>query len=99
MADVKYTLRKIIFEWDSQKAAANFRKHSITFEASCEVFFDPFVCYLSDEVIGEELRETIIGLTPNWQLLYVVYVMRTDKIRIISARLVTNAERETYENQ
>lgn len=99
MPNVKYTLHNIIFEWDSQKAAANLRKHNITFEVACEAFFDPFVCYLSDEMIDGELRETIIGLTPNWQLLYVVYVIRGELIRIISARLVTNAERETYENQ
>ncbi len=62
-------------------------------------FFDPFICYLDDETRDGELREAIMGLSTNWQLLYVVYVMRDDIIRIISARLVTNAERETYENQ
>ncbi|MGC1378968.1 MAG: BrnT family toxin [Anaerolineales bacterium] len=97
--NVKYSLHNIAFEWDSSKAAANLRKHSVTFELACEAFFDPFVCYLDDEVIEGELRETIIGLSANWQLLYVVYVMRDDMIRLISARLVTNPERETYENQ
>lgn len=97
--NVKYSLHNIVFEWDGQKAATNIRKHGITFELACEAFFDPFICYLDDEVIDGELRETIIGLATNWQLLYVVYVMRDEIIRIISARLVTNAERETYENQ
>jgi uncharacterized DUF497 family protein len=99
MMDVAYSLHNIAFKWDSQKAAANLRKHSITFELACEAFFDPFVCYLDDEMIDGEIRETIIGLSMNWQLLYVVYVMRDDIIRIISARLVTNLERETYENR
>ena len=99
MVHVTYSLHSVSFEWDIQKAAVNLRKHSVTFETACEAFFDPFVCYLSDEVIDGELRETIIGLTPNWQLLYVVYVMRDEIIRIISARMVTNAEREAYENQ
>ena len=97
--NVKYSLHNIAFEWDSSKAAANLHKHSVTFELACEAFFDPFVCYLDDEVIEGELRESIIGLSTNWQLLYVVYVMRDDMIRLISARLVTNPERETYENQ
>ena len=97
--NVKYSLHNIGFQWNSQKAAANLRKHSITFELACEAFFDPFVCYLDDETIDGEFRETIIGLSTNWQLLYVVYVLRDDIIRIISARLVTNSERETYENQ
>ncbi len=94
-----YTLHNIAFEWDSRKATTNFRKHDISFELACEAFFDPFVCYLDDEIIDDELRESVVGLTTTWQLLYVVYVLHDDIIRIISARLVTNTEREAYENQ
>lgn len=97
--NVKYTLHNVIFEWDSQKAAVNLRKHDVSFELACEAFFDPFVCYLDDEIVGSELRERIVGLTTTWILLYIVYVMRDDRIRIVSARLVTKAEREIYENQ
>jgi uncharacterized DUF497 family protein len=97
--NVKYTLHNIVFEWDSEKAAVNLRKHNVTFELACEAFFDPFVCYLDEEIVGTELREKIVGLTTTWLLLYIVYVMRDDVIRIVSARLVTNAEREVYENQ
>jgi uncharacterized DUF497 family protein len=97
--NVKYTLHNIVFEWDSEKAAVNLRKHNVTFELACEAFFDPFICYLDEEIVGTELREKIVGLTTTWLLLYIVYVMRDDVIRIVSARLVTNAEREVYENQ
>ena len=97
--NVRYSLHNIAFEWDRRKAAANFRKHNVSFELACEAFFDPFVYYLEDETIDGELRETIIGLSTTWQLLYVVYILRDDSIRIISARLVTKAEREAYENQ
>lgn len=96
---VKYTFHDIVFEWDSKKAAVNLRKHNVSFELACESFFDPFVCYLDDEIVGTELRERIVGLTTNWLLLYIVYVMRDESIRIISARMVTKAEREIYENQ
>jgi len=96
---VKYTFHDVIFEWDSKKAAVNLRKHNVTFELACESFFDPFVCYLDDEIVGTELRERIVGLTTAWVLLYIVYVMRDESIRIISARTVTKAEREIYENQ
>lgn len=97
--NVRYTLHNILFEWDSQKAAVNLRKHDVSFELACETFFDPFVCYLDDEIVGSELRERIVGLTTNWILLYVVYVMCDDRIRIVSARSVTKTEREIYENQ
>jgi uncharacterized DUF497 family protein len=97
--NVKYSLHNIAFEWDSAKAAANVRKHHIAFELACEAFFDPFVCHFDEEIVGGEHRETIIGLATTWQLLYVVYVLRSDMIRIISARLATSAERDTYEDQ
>jgi len=97
--NVRYSLHNIAFEWDSRKAASNFRKHNVSFELACEAFFDPFVFYLDDETIDGEHRETIIGLATTWQLLYVVYVMRDDIIRIISARSITKVEREVYENQ
>jgi uncharacterized DUF497 family protein len=97
--DVQITLHNIAFEWDSRKAATNVRKHDVSFEVACEVFFDPFLRYLEDEIVESELRETIIGMTKNWRLLYVVYVLRDDIIRIISARKVTKSERMWYENQ
>jgi uncharacterized DUF497 family protein len=96
---IQYTLQDIAFEWDSQKAITNFRKHRIKFELAAEAFFDPFVCYLDEQIVGSELRERLVGLTTSWQLLLVVYAMRGDVIRIISARMVTKAEREIYENQ
>ena len=97
--NVRYALHNVAFEWDSQKAVANLRKHKVNFELAGEAFFDPFVCYLDEEIVGSELRERLVGLTTSWLLLLIVYVMRADIIRIISARLVTKAEREVYENQ
>jgi hypothetical protein len=31
----------VTFEWDARKAAANFKKHRVTFEDASSVFFDP----------------------------------------------------------
>jgi uncharacterized DUF497 family protein len=97
--DVRHLLHGVAFERDSRKAASNLRKHAVSFELACEAFFDPFVCYFEDIMVASEQRETIIGLTTTWQLLYIVYVLRNDIIRMVSARLVTKAEREAYENQ
>lgn len=82
-------------EWDSQKAVTNFRKHKIKFELACEAFFNPFVCYLDEQIVGSELRERLVGLTTTWVLLLVAYVMRGDVIRIVSARLMTK-QKEKY---
>ena len=97
--DVSYTLHEIGFEWESRKAAANFRKHKVSFEIACEVFFDPFLRVVDAGVVEGEAREAVIGMTVNWRLLYVVYVEHDDVIRVISARTAEKAERELYENQ
>jgi len=99
LINVRFTLHNIAFEWDRRKAVSNIRKHEISFELACEAFFDPFVFHLDDEVVNDELRESIIGMTTSWRLLYVVYVFREDIVRIISARIATKTEREEYENQ
>ena len=96
---IQYTLQDVSFEWDSKKAITNFRKHKVKFEMAAEAFFDPFVCYLDEQIVGSELRERLVGLTTTWVLLLVVYMLRGDVIRIVSARMVTKAEREVYENQ
>jgi len=77
----------------------NLRKHNVSFETACEAFFDPFVLWLDEEVVEGEVRETILSMTINWRLLYVVYVMRDDTVRLISARKVTKTERKRYEDQ
>ena len=97
--DVNYVLQSIRFQWDSDKAIQNFRKHEIDFEATCETFFDPFVFCLESEIVSNEERERLIGLTYTYKLLYVVYTERNNLIRIISARPVTIKERIRYENR
>lgn len=97
--DVTFELQGQIFEWDPEKAAANLRKHHVSFEKACEVFFDPFVRVVDASDQGEP-REAAIGLTEDWAPLFVVHVIRDqDSIRIISARPATPSERRDYEHE
>jgi len=87
---IEYSLHGIRFEWDSNKSDSNLHKHRIPFESACEVIFDPFLRMMDPEIQKGQIRETIIGMTINWRLLYVAYTMVKDDIfRIISARPVT----------
>lgn len=90
-----------MFEWDAEKAQANYRKHGIGFETATEVFDDPFAVEMIDELNGDhgEERFLIIGLTKGHLILTVVYTERGDSIRIISARRATKAERDDYQSQ
>ncbi len=100
MSDVHFIHREVVFEWDNQKALANRQKHDLSFETACEAFFDPFLVVLEDtEEVGDELREKLIGMTRDWRIVLVVYVMRADRVRLISARDATAMERKQYEDQ
>lgn len=96
---IRYSLQGIPFEWDVKKGAANQRKHGVDFELACEAFFDPFLRAVDAGFEGGESREAILGLTRDWQLLYVVFVERAGTFRIISARSATRPERKIYEDQ
>jgi uncharacterized DUF497 family protein len=94
-----YELFGQVFEWDVEKARSNLRKHGLSFEAACEVFFDPFV-RLMDAGAGEESRDAAVGFTEESRLLFVVHMIRDgERIRIISARVATARERGEYENE
>jgi len=96
--DVHFVYRGQRFCWNSEKAIANFKKHGIHFERACEVFFDPFV-HLLDATPEDEAREAALGLTEDWTLLFVVYVVRERSVtRIVSARRATRAQRREYED-
>lgn len=97
--DTKLELRGQTFEWDSEKAAINLRKHNVTFQEACEVFFDPFFC-LVDSTAEDEAREGAIGYSERSRLLFVVHLVRQEEtLRIISARPATTEERKIYEHE
>ena len=62
-------INKIAFEWDSNKAEINLRKHGVSFETASEVFEDPFLQVIDEQIIDNELREVVIGITSTWRLL------------------------------
>jgi len=51
------------FQWDDAKAAANYAKHGVTFEAAREVFKDPFALdWLDDHQERGEQRLATLGM-------------------------------------
>ena len=90
------------FEWDESKAAANFRKHGISFELACTLFGDARLVTVADLEHGErEERWFSIGCASTGALLSVVYLWAeteadTVKIRPISARRATPREIRQY---
>jgi uncharacterized protein len=84
------------FEWDAKKAAANLRKHGVTFPFATRVFLDENrVERLDDGGNGDEDRWITIGLVEELELV-VVYTLRIESIRLISARKADKHERKAY---
>ena len=88
----------MIYEWDAEKAAANLRKHGVSFLDAATVFLNPLaMTYEDPDHSADEQREVTIGHTIRQRLVFVSHCERGDQIRIISARLVTRPERKQYE--
>lgn len=86
----------VAFEWDSEKAKANFAKHGVSFEEAKDVFRDPFGLELLDDRFdyGED-RFVLIAMARG-RCLTVVYAEYGDVCRLISAWPSTRAEQDAY---
>ena len=85
----------MLFEWDEDKRQLNFVKHYIDFRDAIRVFDGP-VFETTASRRGEE-RRVAIGSVENTEIV-VVYVMRGERKRIISARRAHRNERQDYAN-
>ena len=94
--------RHFAFEWDSAKAAANLRKHGVSFVTAARVLEDPDAHRFHIEELdaarnGEERWITTGSLpTSRMLILVIVWTMRGLITRIISARAATRQERHEY---
>lgn len=88
------------FEWDPRKAAANLRKHGVSFSEAQAVFADEHGLIIDDpEHSAEEDRFILLGMSATSRLLVVVHCYRASDlvIRVISARKADRTERQQYE--
>lgn len=89
---------KLHFEWDSAKAKSNIAKHGVSFDEATTAFQDALSIAINDPLHARgEARFVLIGHSYQNRLLVVVHTERSDRIRIISARQATRAERKRYE--
>ena len=85
------------FEWDANKQQQNQQKHKISFEEATTVWTDPLALIAPDPIHSIiEKREWIIGKSYESRILVVVFTMREETIRIISARPANKLERKKY---
>lgn len=89
---------EILFEWDENKNRLNLQKHGVSFEEAVTVFNDDDALIFDDpdHSFGEE-RFLILGMTYSTKICIVSHCYREqERIRLISARLATKNEKNTY---
>lgn len=85
------------FEWDQGNSTKNWDQRDVS-NGECEqIFFNrPLIIKRDKEHSKTENRYYVLGRTNVNRLLFAVFTVRNDKIRIISAREMTDKEIERY---
>ncbi|NKN38445.1 BrnT family toxin [Agrobacterium sp. a22-2] len=81
------------FEWDDTKRQSNLQKHNIDFVAAAAALLKPHVQVRSDR---EGETRTLAICPDTHKLIAVVYTMRGETCRIISARAARKHEQREY---
>lgn len=86
------------FEWDVYNAEKNWKKHCVT-PSECEQIFFNRPLAVADDIrhSEEENRFYALGSTDANRMLFVVFIVRSNKIRVISARDMNRKERKVYQ--
>lgn len=86
------------FEWDAGNSDKSWRKHGVSQAEAEQVFFNQPLVVAGDE--GHSQREErffVLGRTDAGRLLFEAFTIRGDRIRVISARDMSEAERRLFE--
>jgi len=91
--------RCVGFEWDTGNLTKNQQKHDVSPSECEQIFFNhPLVVAQDERHSDQEDRFFALGQTDAGRLLFVVFVVRKDIIRVISARNMNRKERKVYES-
>jgi len=87
------------FEWDAYNSDKIRLKHGVS-SAECEQVFFNLPLIVDDDIKHSETenRFYVLGQTNSERQLFLVFTIRKDKIRIISARDMNKKEREVYQS-
>jgi uncharacterized DUF497 family protein len=86
----------IRLEWDGPKAQSNSARHGISLSEAVDIFDDPHALYRDDIAHSKaEQRTQVIGSAERG-IIAVIYTMRGNRIRLISARFASRRERKFY---
>ena len=86
------------FEWDDHNVEKSWATHRVAFWECEEVFFNEPLLAAKDAMHSSpEQRFYALGQTNGGRFLFVVFTVRRDLIRVISARDMTPKEKRVYQ--
>ena len=86
------------FEWDAGNSAKSWKKHSVR-PTECEELFAERPLLVAEDLAhsDREPRLLALGQTRSGRQLLVVFTIRGQRLRVISARDMSRRERSVYE--
>lgn len=87
------------FEWDDDKRLANLSKHGVDFLDARLIWTRPVLDPADLRLVEGEWRPTALGLLEGEVIVAVVYTLKGDVLRLISARRARRNERKTYQDR
>jgi uncharacterized DUF497 family protein len=86
------------FDWDDANTCKNEKKHNLKWTVIEEVFFNEPLLIVEDiKHSMNECRCVALGKNDSNDLITVVFTLRANLIRVISARAMSKKERAIYE--
>jgi uncharacterized DUF497 family protein len=86
-----------MFEWDEEKRQHNLLKHGVDLLYAAVILESDVVTIVDDRQDYGETRYLALGMV-GADIFAVVYTLRGDNIRLISARKARKKEYERYQN-
>ncbi|MGQ9570291.1 MAG: BrnT family toxin [Thermodesulfovibrionales bacterium] len=87
------------FDWDEGNIKKDWERQRVTHIECEEVFFNnPLVAKHDKPHSATEDRYYVLGKTDNERLLFVVFTIMSNRIRVISARDMNRKEGKIYQN-
>lgn len=85
------------FEWDAGNSEKNWLSHQVTKSESEQIFFNQPLFIEDDEKHSRiEVRYYALGKTDDERKLFIVFTIRKNLIRVISARDMRKKEKKAY---
>jgi uncharacterized DUF497 family protein len=86
------------FDWDEGNILKNWEKHGVSASECEQIFFNfPLIASPDEKHSLMETRFYALGHTDARRYLFIVFTIRKDLIRVISARDMNRKERRIYE--